>query len=316
MIYVKEFDRKITSNHIIFLMICFSFGCKQKNMNKLLTHKLTGYSTLAAAIFAIPNETKSQIVYSNPPDIHLSGVGAHAMLDLDNNGTADVDVRIFNSYWATQGLGVLVKDLPGGGHIAGLMISDCEVFNYTYSMIPLKAGFEISEDAEIIGPVHWYGLSYGPLLNWDYFGGTCHRWSGKNKRFAGFRIPNGVDFNYGWIRLSINVTGSDVKIHDWAYNSATNEPILTGQTFKHEEPEVPTTVSSVEIFSYGSTIMIKQEGDEPLDVTVFNSVGQLIIHSESNETRTTVQLHDMPAGIYIAKVRTQTHQTSKTVILE
>ena len=51
-------------------------------MKDRFTKKLASYSGLVSAILLADHVAEGQIIYTNTPDIHLSGPGDHHMIDL------------------------------------------------------------------------------------------------------------------------------------------------------------------------------------------------------------------------------------------
>jgi MYXO-CTERM domain-containing protein len=49
--------------------------------------------------------------------------------------------------------------------------------------------------------------------------------------YVGFGFGSGVDFNYGWIELTVYAEGSSkwINMTGWAYNDVVNESITVGQ---------------------------------------------------------------------------------------
>ena len=48
--------------------------------------------------------------------------------------------------------------------------------------------------------------------------------------FVGFGFGSGVNFNYGWMRFTLDGLTRSVTLVDWAYESVTNHSIAVGQT--------------------------------------------------------------------------------------
>lgn len=287
-------------------------------VKKELSKKLAAYSSMAVAALLATKNSDAQIIYTNPPDIYLAGVGDYAMLDLNNDGIYDVKVYIFDSYpvpcYASPGYAVEISNIDSSNNVQGLMYSDCQgSFFYGYGILPRKNGQLITQD--VPSGAIWYRIQLGEVLNWDYYGGTCHRWAGK-KRFAGFRMrASGADFNYGWIRLSVNYTASKTTIHDWAIKSQVNEPIYAGQTMEPADLklQLPT---ELQIYSYGKEIIVIQNSQTTsLEISIFNLLGVEMSHVNSSEVDIRLNTSLAP-GIYIVKVTRGNEIISKQVLIE
>lgn len=66
-------------------------------------------------------------------------------------------------------------------------------------------------------------------------------WDANQTGYVGFRVPNGVDFNYGWIEMTTgNSRVFNATIRGWAYESNLNESIQAGAI-----PEPATSLLSL-----------------------------------------------------------------------
>jgi len=157
-------------------------------------------------------------------------------------------------------------------------------------------------------------------LNWDYYGGTCHRWAGLKKHFVGFRYrPSFIqfdDYNYGWIRMSVNHSGLKVIIHDWAFNTVLNQPISAGQTMKVTTQEIQPS-NDLQIYSYGKQIFINQNSQNLLlEISIYNLLGEEVKHYQSSDENVTLQCNEFPSGIYIVKTRSTEKSNNKEVVIQ
>ena len=56
------------------------------------------------------------------------------------------------------------------------------------------------------------------------------QFNGHGNKYLGFRIPNGSDYNYGWIKLNCSIHNDTLKLLEFAYNETINNSIEAGQT--------------------------------------------------------------------------------------
>ena len=90
-----------------------------------------------------------------------------------------------------------------------------------------------------------YSQSIGPATDEPSFGsGGTLAWPSQQDGFfydregyVGVRMSQLDDWFYAWIRVSHDATAGTLTVHDWAWNTIPNEPILAGQV-----PE-PATVA-------------------------------------------------------------------------
>ncbi len=171
------------------------------------------------------------VIYHNAGDVSVRGTGLSSEtygVDMDGNSTEDFvfsALTSFRIYSATGGKSVGIPTSPG------------ELGSWS---IPLLEGL-------LIGPtlsssLDWTG-SFQPNFPPDsWIGPTLH--SRNNAGSSGYWNPQvgtlltayvGVEFNideavhYGWIQVTVGGIGNGGIIHDWAYNSVPDMPILAGQ---------------------------------------------------------------------------------------
>ena len=56
------------------------------------------------------------------------------------------------------------------------------------------------------------------------------QFNGHGNKYLGIRIPNGNDYNYGWIKLYCSEHNDTLKILEFAYNENISNSIFAGQT--------------------------------------------------------------------------------------
>lgn len=83
----------------------------------------------------------------------------------------------------------------------------------------------LDRDDKINDEGHWAsrGFVLGTFANAGNF-------NGKGEKYLGFRINEGGDYQYGWVKLYCSQHNDTLKIVDYAYNKTLNKKILAGQT--------------------------------------------------------------------------------------
>tara|TARA_B110000014_G_scaffold130333_1_gene89914 strand:+ start:2708 stop:3433 length:726 start_codon:yes stop_codon:yes gene_type:complete len=56
------------------------------------------------------------------------------------------------------------------------------------------------------------------------------QFNGHGNKYLGIRIPNGNDYNYGWVKLYCSEHNDTLRILEYAYNETINNSILAGET--------------------------------------------------------------------------------------
>ena len=121
---------------------------------------------------------------------------------------------------------------------------------------------------------------------------------------------------YGWIRVSLSNNCGMMLIKDWAYNSDPDSPILAGQTMRLGTV-VESPVAELKIYSYGKQIHITDNfNNEELQVMLFNQLGELAFKKSTNKITSATELNELPSGIYLIKIESESTSISKQILIE
>lgn len=82
----------------------------------------------------------------------------------------------------------------------------------------------LDKDDQIDDEGHWSSRAFvlGTFANAGNF-------NGKGEKYLGFRIQEGNDYQYGWVKLYCSQHNDTLKIMDYAFNKTLNKKILAGQ---------------------------------------------------------------------------------------
>jgi hypothetical protein len=281
-------------------------------MNKNLTRQLTGYSGVAGSILLMTFNAHSQILHTDPADILVSGIGSHADLDLNNDGTMDMRIVIKDILPSYDGDLIYLNDFNGNEPILVKAVDYPCVTGQSgvYMAKALEEGFVIKNAFDL------KGISSVEIANNDgYYSSNCQQWLGKHDRYLGFRMGPNYHNHFGWIRLSVNTSATKVIVKDWAINLSDNKPILAGQTMRLENPN-GSEIGGLEIFSNGTQITIdNNDNNLPLEISVYNMMGQEVAFVKSEDVSTSLQLEESSAGIYIVNIRSAESSFSQRVMI-
>jgi len=224
-----------------------------------LDRRLLSYAIAGSTIVGTCSLAEAGIVYSGP--LNISAVSnTYSPFDLDNDGNEDV-VFIFGQDTGTSpiGFGVAVRPLdlnvvPGGTSRAGIIVDGTITTPAKDAAANLSSGFTIGDT---LTSHSWnsstpnFGAS-AKIQNWNPNNGQPFEgnFAGALDKFIGFRLhlSSNEDLVYGWVRVSVVANlndypaNGDVIIHDWAYQSTPDTPIIAGNV-----PE-PTSLA---IFALG-----------------------------------------------------------------
>jgi len=170
----------------------------------------------AASVGISKSDATAAISYSGIQDLAINQGSSQ---DLNLDGDANTDIRLKN-YAYTNGInyqGATVSFFPG--QIVGFQT------NNLYYVKALHAGDTI--DATTVGPTFYGSMALGnPSINEN----PNAQFTNVDNAYIGldFRIKNGSDLFYGWVRVSVNNAAGTFVIHDWAYQTVGGVGILAG----------------------------------------------------------------------------------------
>jgi hypothetical protein len=181
----------------------------------------------ALASGAVASSASGAIVYSGVQNLSLAaGAGAANSLAIDVNG-GGTDFTL--TFLAHDGSNPGRLDITSSASAASLATGASKNI-----AAALSAGDAISSSPN---PNSW-GLTSGTKLMTQFDASTgaavAGDWGNVSNRYIGGRIettPGSNQFNYGWIRISTpSSDAGSVTVHDWAYETSTDQSILAGQT--------------------------------------------------------------------------------------
>lgn len=181
----------------------------------------------ALASGAVASSASGAIVYSGVQNLSLAaGAGAANSLGIDVNG-GGYDFTL--NFLAHDGSNPGRLDITSSASAASLATGASKNI-----AAALSAGDAISSSP---APNQWGAASQQKLMTqFDQTTGAALAgdWGNVSNRYIGGRIettPGSNQFNYGWIRISTpSSDAGSVTVHDWAYETSTDQSILAGQT--------------------------------------------------------------------------------------
>ena len=277
---------------------------------------LKQYSTAAAALLA-PAAAFSQAIYTDiDPDIVLDEPGEWWGFDLDGDGLNDFNffnksfsTTVWYSDWGeVKGLFAGVFDTMQNG-LNGHTVYFSGNGGYTYYRpYALDTGIEVKAGDP------FYEANYQTLAMTIYKPewppSTVHRgdwnsyfWGLQENKFIGFKfVDEDAITRYGWIRCSVVDTNRTLIIHDYAFESKPDTPILTGDTIGDT-----TTVSIQEgefsgltVYSFGNSVFISTPLNN-VQYRILNLQGELILNGRVTSGSYKLDLNTAASGIYLVE---------------
>lgn len=296
------------------------------------TSKLAQYTLLSGAFLAT-HEALADVVYTDlHPDIYLTEFNSKIELDLNNDGMNDFhflnwnkNFNTYNSYgepWHefeifVQWVGPVYDGL---NRIAGETYSD---YQYNVGVFVYYYPFAIESGDIVSSALNFYPHWINQRMAFKEFtaDNDSHRfwksggyWApGCDEKFLGVYFADTEDsMHYGWIRCSIIDTAEGIIIHDYAYETVTEKPIIAGATFGNADLE---DAGNYTMYSHNNSLYVYLNTDtiHTVMLEVFDLQGNLVYSEQMIDHFNKIPLI-LPSAIYIARLRN--HQwTLKTVKL-
>ena len=205
--------------------------------------KLHAYSAAAIGMIAGMPRTDAQIVYTNPEPDWIS-VDDAVHIDVDGDEITDIWFNVweggfFGSIYSIAAAGV---DHPYVQLASTILSSGWNVLNR------FESGDLVSAENNWINPGYFGGtLGYGAFtFYFSYmscsdppFVQTEGPFAGGSSGFIGFRIQEGAEYRYGWVRLQVNTLDPcpepindalEIQVENYAIQLTPNTPIAAGDT--------------------------------------------------------------------------------------
>jgi len=291
---------------------------------KLFT--LQQYSGLAGALLIMHGNADAQAIYTDvEPDVTLQYDGEYLYIDMDLDGSNDFfllkESHYFtNTFYEIYRFNHVIYAGPNfnpENSIAARMVTHSEGGATTYFPYALEAGIMINSDINFqyghyqLMAIGFYKIDETPW-SWNYYIGY---WTpNKDSLYLGVRFLGADDCkHYGWIRCSTVDSAKTLIVHDFAYETKCETPIIAGDTIGDT-----TTVGindlvafQADIYAYNKQIYL--QCNEPCLLQVYDSNGGQLIKNALSPDKITIDMQDYPIGIYIVKLTVGLQTVSKTI---
>ncbi|MGV9013939.1 MAG: T9SS type A sorting domain-containing protein [Flavobacteriales bacterium] len=263
-----------------------------------------GYSSMAAALFAIGSKADAQVVYTDlDPDVVL--LNNHLNIDLDNDGIVDMKIDhadvVFTShtYWS-HFLNASIRLYNGSvvGSTGGWV-------NYAFHLgvgapvAPSGTNFQEANYTEVA--LYRHTSSEGGT----WFGD----WSGDDG-YVGFRFVAGDnELRYGWLHLAVHGAADSVKVFEYGYESLPNVGINVGETGLGAGLSNPkANIMNIEISPNPANdhalIQFPYTGQGKMEFSVIDATGQILQTNKlGNADNYTLNLAGFAPGVYIVRLQ-------------
>lgn len=146
-------------------------------------------------------------------------------------------------------------------------------------------------------------------MSMQYVSGNWNNTTGI--QYVGVRYAANNSWHYGWIRLQ---AGVQMMVYDWGYNATADSSIIAGNGIDvgiaaHEWQPASVFASGKEV-----TINLAQQ-TQPAVFKLYNANGQLVVHQQIAQSKTSLNCAAFPTGIYFAEVYCDEKVFSQKLVL-
>jgi hypothetical protein len=210
------------------------------NLSQPLHKKIDLYSLAAGAagvgMLALAPSAQAEIIYT-AANLSVGRLGP-VTIDLNNDGKPDMQFsggEAVSSFGGTYGFNLArASYAPSSNAAVGKKVGRWA------EALALPAGQEIGPNRPFSGGLiadRYYNVyrRSNPILRW--YGQWGNQGKGLNNRYAGVRFMIDGELHYGWIRVSVSVSGPNYtgKVTGYAYETIPNKPIIAGATKESDE---------------------------------------------------------------------------------
>lgn len=247
------------------------------------------------------SECYAQIIYTClSPAVKVSATVQQGYkeyrIDIDKDGKEDVYMKHFHPDTSLQTVEIYCFDEN----------TEIMVDSNTLEPLVLSVGDSIERTSST-----WY--------NTIVWGGNetlfmDDKWSGKTGGYMGLRIRKNNEWRYAWLRLDVPADESSFTIKDFAYESAAGKQIIAGSGIT-AIAEGRCENTNVQMYSYGHTLYINGSCLVETALEIYDLDGQLLQRRIVQAGTNSLDLRQLPDGIYIARFRCREQYGAQRIAL-
>lgn len=271
--------------------------------------KLKSYSALATGVLAIAGTAHGQVVYTDVnPDRNLV-LGDTMNIDMNHDGNIDFLVQMRdvspNSQTNLYPIDPAASLQPVAAQALGTLqaytnLGYADALGANAPIAPTNAHWHPGVAQWVLASV-WAGTYYG------HFGDGLEHYAGV------FFTDNGGNKHYGWIRFSgINQAGTTCTVKDYAYETAANTQILSGNGVGITEVDNGLKAN---IFANDKKIHVRLNKITEGNISILNTLGQKVKSMDITNSNSVIDMDEFTSGIYIVNIQMgKTHIARKVVL--
>ena len=294
--------------------------------------KLKDYFSICAAYLAAHSSGNAQVIYTDIiPDDTLDYDGEGYSIDIysiDMDSDALEDFVFINfvdtDHYYLGFFGVTIEriwvgawDTFANGIVADRNLIILSDTYYLYYPFALSQSYVI--DSNLIFEGNGYQRMAARAHRLDSLNFYSGYWFPEvYDHYLGIRFKDNLErMHYGWIRCTVQDSGSTLIVKDYAYELQPNHPILAGDTVSYVPVQEHENSATISVYSFDNKVIINTSenvGNE-IRITVFDSTGKKIRKVKSNQQHTEITLN-VPQGIYAVEVTSEGNTFVKKVFLK
>jgi len=286
-------------------------------------NKLLQYSSMAVTFIASGAELGAQAVYVDiDPDTVLSVIPFEVYsIQLDNDPILE--------YNFTKGAGSGYADwcecfeyitaINLNGTESKVVFTSYQFTSDQYLVSAMEPGVLIGESLNFKD--NDTKMAYRIIPDWSiYYVFDGGDWFPEAiDKYVGIRFEDSLDcMHYGWIRCSVEDGGSKLTIKDYAFETKCDVAIVAGDTIGDTTGVGVDNLIETDaiIYSFGKSIYIRNKNFTNSLVTIFNSLGQLVLVEELKEEYSEIDMKLNLSGIYLVRLTSGDRFFIKKVVIK
>ncbi|MBK7110291.1 MAG: T9SS type A sorting domain-containing protein [Chitinophagales bacterium] len=282
---------------------------------KTLSVKIMQYSLLSGAFIAGKPDADAQVIYVDvEPDQVMDEPWEFFGIDLNDNDNydfvfANVTFQDVFTFWNSNVF--LYRAEAGAFDNDQNAIAASTVYWGYYGGYTWFYPLAFQEGDTINNNLQFEEANNQRMAEYRYFYTFLLNHTGRGNwfpeltnHFLGIRVVGTDDsLHYGWVRCSVLDSANTLIVHDYAFETQPNHPIIAGSTESYVQINNPNTIQAI-IYSFNNTVYIKMEELQLLQISITDLLGKVCYESEAEINQLAIPL-TLPTGLYVIQLQSE-----------
>lgn len=128
-------------------------------------------------------------------------------------------------------------------------------------------------------------------------------WFGTGDHYIGLRVRSNGAWHYGWLRAEVASDESSILLKDFAVETNGDTPVAAGATGVESVHRL-FRPGDIDIIVEGRYVTVSLPTTASVDIAVYNIIGREQHTQTARSAQLTVNLSDLPRGLYFLRVAT------------